>query len=125
MWAVDRLICVCNFQQICNFLIRANLQLRKCKFVFFACKLVKIRECTLGILPKLFTLPMPMQEEQRWMHHLTYLPRSQAVTVASSMVTESGRGFYIVAFAVSRSVRVLLAYLDARNRSSDSYVIAY
>jgi hypothetical protein len=22
---------------------------------------------------------MPMQEEQWWMHHLTYLPRSQAV----------------------------------------------
>jgi len=79
MWAVDRLICECNFQQICNFLICANLQFRKCKFAFFACKLVKIRECTLDILPNLFTLPMPMQEEQRWTHHLTYLPRSQAV----------------------------------------------
>jgi len=41
------------------------------------------------------------------------------------MVTKSGRGI-LVALAVSRSVRVLLAYLDARNRSSDSsYVIAY
>ena len=41
------------------------------------------------------------------------------------MVAESlGRGI-LVAFAVSRSVRVFLAYLDARNRSSNSYVIAY
>ena len=33
-----------------------------------------------------------------------------------------GRGI-LVAFAVSRSVRVLLAYLDARNHPSDFYLL--
>jgi len=81
---VDRLICVCNFQQICSFLICANLQSQRCKFAFFARKLVKIRECTLGMqrnTGSLFTLPMPMQEEQQWMRHLTYLHHSLALVM--------------------------------------------
>ena len=64
MWAVDRLICVCNFQQICNFLICANLQFKKCKFAFFACKLVKIRECTLVVILKML-VPRKKIEERR------------------------------------------------------------
>ena len=52
MWSVDHLICMCNFQQICNFLICGNLQFKNCKIAFFPCKLVKIRECTLDILTK-------------------------------------------------------------------------
>ena len=71
------------------------------------------------------------------MHHLTYLPSQAVMLMAQEQCydvaphwsphrrecRDSGK---LVAFAVSRSVRVLLAYLDARNRSSDSpYVIGY
>jgi hypothetical protein len=83
MWAVDRLICVCHFQQICNFLIR---------------------ECS-GFKEKLRSAlaedsgPVRLEEtlDSVWPHGS---PRR--LLHSDFMVSESGRGI-LVAFAVSRS----------------------